>query len=79
MRPQWIGGKPRCKLGGLLSEPRVRGSIGEKLRAEVLRHPRCAQRGKTPTEDNVKLQVDHKLPSSWRGTEDPASLQALCF
>jgi 5-methylcytosine-specific restriction endonuclease McrA len=52
--------------------------ISEKDRAVVLRHGRCAQCGRTPLEDNVKLQVDHKIPKSWGGTDDLENLQPLC-
>lgn len=55
-----------------------RRQISRKLRAQVLIHQRCAQCGKTPTEDSVKLEVDHKLPLTWGGTNDIENLQALC-
>lgn len=41
--------------------------ISEKDRAYVLRTGRCALCGRTPLEDGVKLQVDHKLPQAWGG------------
>ncbi|HTB48891.1 MAG TPA: HNH endonuclease [Verrucomicrobiae bacterium] len=52
--------------------------INNKLRAFVLRNQRCAQCGRTPMEDGVKLHVDHKLPQAWGGTNDPENLQPLC-
>lgn len=57
---------------------RAPGSISKKLRAWVLRDQRCAQCGRTPSEDGVKLHVDHKVPQSWGGTNDADNLQALC-
>lgn len=54
------------------------GSISKKLRAWVLRDQRCAQCGRTPTEDGVKLHVDHKIPQRWGGDNSPENLQALC-
>jgi hypothetical protein len=54
------------------------GAINKTLRAWVLRDQRCAQCGRTPTEDAVKLHVDHKVPQRWGGTNDPDNLQALC-
>lgn len=54
------------------------GGINNKLRAWVLRDQRCAQCGRTPSEDGVKLHVDHKIPQDWGGTNDPENLQALC-
>jgi len=41
--------------------------ISERDRATVLRHGRCAMCGRTPLEDGVKLQVDHKIPKEWGG------------
>ncbi|HEX8390217.1 MAG TPA: hypothetical protein VF597_02260, partial [Candidatus Saccharimonadales bacterium] len=37
-------------------------SISKRIRAEVLRDQRCVQCGRTPSEDHVKLHVDHKIP-----------------
>lgn len=53
-------------------------NISNKVRAWVLRNQRCAQCGRTPSEDGVKLHVDHKLPQKWGGTNDPENLQPLC-
>ena len=55
-----------------------RSGISPKVRGEVLSAKRCAQCGKTPTEDHVKLEVDHKIPRSWGGTDDIENLQPLC-
>lgn len=52
--------------------------ISAKVRGEVLSIKRCAQCGKTPLEDGVKLEVDHKIPQSWGGTDDIDNLQSLC-
>jgi 5-methylcytosine-specific restriction endonuclease McrA len=57
---------------------RAEGGVSKKLRAWVFRDQRCAQCGRTPTEDGVKLHVDHKVPQSWGGTNDRENLQALC-
>lgn len=70
---------PRYKLG----ERREQGADSEvngKLRAEVLRasRGRCQMCGKTVEEDGVKLQVDHKIPQTWGGTNDFENLWALC-
>jgi hypothetical protein len=54
------------------------GSISKRVRAWVLRDQRCAQCGRTPTEDGVRLHVDHKIPQRWGGTNDLDNLQALC-
>ncbi len=49
-----------------------------RVRAWVLRDQRCAQCGRTPSEDKVKLHVDHIIPQAWGGTDNPENLQALC-
>lgn len=54
------------------------GGISKTTRAWVLRDQRCAQCGRTPSEDGVKLHVDHKVPRDWGGADDPENLQALC-
>ncbi len=55
-----------------------RSGISPRVRGEVLSAKRCAQCGKTPAEDHVKLEVDHKIPHSWGGTDDIENLQPLC-
>lgn len=55
-----------------------RGGISPRVRGEVLSAKRCAQCGKTPADDHVKLEVDHKIPHSWGGTDDIENLQPLC-
>jgi 5-methylcytosine-specific restriction endonuclease McrA len=52
--------------------------ISERTRARVLQHGRCAMCGRTPLEHGVVLQVDHKMPQAWGGTNDLENLQALC-
>ncbi|MBL8031223.1 MAG: HNH endonuclease [Candidatus Doudnabacteria bacterium] len=52
--------------------------ISMKVRALILKDQRCAQCGRTPMEDHVKLHVDHKIPQEWGGTNDPDNLQPLC-
>ena len=54
------------------------GHISKTVRAYVLRAQLCAQCGRTPLEDGVKLHVDHILPQAWGGTDDPENLQPLC-
>jgi 5-methylcytosine-specific restriction endonuclease McrA len=52
--------------------------ISERDRAAVLRHGRCAMCGRTPLDDHVRLQVDHKVPKDWGGSDDLDNLQPLC-
>jgi 5-methylcytosine-specific restriction endonuclease McrA len=65
-----VGRKPRTESDDL--------GISERVRAEVLRFGRCEQCGRTPRDHGVLLQVDHKMPQSWGGTNDITNLQALC-
>lgn len=55
-----------------------RKGISARVRGEVLSSKRCVQCGKTPADDHVKLEVDHKIPHSWGGTDDIENLQPLC-
>lgn len=54
------------------------GGISERVAAQVLQHGRCAMCGRTPLEDGVKLQVDHKIPREWGGMDEIENLQPLC-
>jgi 5-methylcytosine-specific restriction endonuclease McrA len=59
--------------------PRKTGpNISAKVKAQVLAPKRCAQCGKTPLEDGVKLVVDHKVPQEWGGGDEIENLQPLC-
>jgi 5-methylcytosine-specific restriction endonuclease McrA len=63
------------------AKPRsVEAEVGmsERDRAAVLRHGRCAMCGRTPLDDGVRLQVDHKIPQEWGGTHALENLQPLC-
>lgn len=52
--------------------------LSERERAACLAPARCAMCGRTPLEDRVRLQCDHKIPREWGGTNDPENLQPLC-
>jgi HNH endonuclease len=58
--------------------PNAGVTITLRRRAEVLAPQRCAQCGRTPLEDHVKLVVDYKVPLSWGGDNEPENLQPLC-
>lgn len=66
----WATKKPANAAG--------RKGFSARVRGEVLSAKRCAQCGKTPIEDHVKLEVDHKIPHSWGGTDEIENLQPLC-
>ncbi len=61
-------------------ESHEREPISKKLRVKVLRRDnfRCVYCGKSPEEDGVKLQIDHKIPVSWGGKTKMENLQTLC-
>jgi len=69
-RYRLVGIKPRSPDGDL--------GISVRDRAYVLRHGRCAMCGRTPLEDRIRLQVDHKIPKEWGGTDVLENLQPLC-
>jgi len=74
------GTNPRYCLGEKLTEIANPTGINGRLRAAVLHvaRGRCQMCGKTVADDNVKLQVDHKVPQAWGGTNDIENLWALC-
>ena len=47
-------------------------------RAQALAPGLCAQCGRKPMKDGVRLEVDLKVPPEWGGTTDPENLQPLC-
>lgn len=71
---------PRYVLVGRLVEPRdKKAHISARVRAEVLRLGRCAMCGASPRTEDVRLEVDHKIPQDWGGSvTDPENLQPLC-
>jgi hypothetical protein len=60
------------------SERKPDAKISGRLRAQVLRRQRCEMCGRTPSEDGVRLHVDHKIPREWGGPSEEWNLQALC-
>jgi 5-methylcytosine-specific restriction endonuclease McrA len=58
--------------------PEADQGISERDRAAVLRHGRCAMCGRMPLDDAIKLQVDHRIPQGWGGTDALENLQPLC-
>jgi 5-methylcytosine-specific restriction endonuclease McrA len=72
------GRETRYRLAGVKDKPLAERLISEKDRAEVLRAGRCAMCGKTAVDDDVRLQVDHRVPLDLGGTNDLANLQPLC-
>lgn len=68
----------RYSLKGMRKEKLNTDGISARVRAYVLRDKRCAQCGRTPLEDHIKLHVDHKIPQEWGGDNDIENLQPLC-
>ncbi|MEV4971583.1 HNH endonuclease [Streptomyces scopuliridis] len=56
----------------------MRTNVSTRVRAQILAPQRCAQCGSTPSEDHVKLCVDHKIPVAWGGNNEISNLQPLC-
>lgn len=74
--PQSNGG--RYELVARKDVSKADENISNRIKAEVLKHQRCAMCGKTPTEDGVRLHVDHRIPREWGGSSEIDNLQALC-
>lgn len=73
------GRNTKYELVGRRAVPAAASSgISERERAVVLQVGRCAMCGRTPLEDGVRLQVDHKIPRNWGGSNTPDNLQPLC-
>ncbi|HBJ83333.1 MAG TPA: HNH endonuclease [Verrucomicrobiales bacterium] len=74
------GSNPRYRLGEKRTESVSRTGINGRLRATVLHaaRGRCQMCGRSVAADGVKLQVDHKIPQAWGGTNDLENLWALC-
>lgn len=72
------GSEPRYRLVARKPPLADERPIDRKTRAIVLQPQRCAMCGRTPLDDGVKLDVDHKLPREWGGTNDLENLQPLC-
>jgi 5-methylcytosine-specific restriction endonuclease McrA len=68
-RPYWV---PRT---GILAV------VSRRLRYEVLKRDgyRCQLCGRNPTEDGVKLEVDHKVSRHHGGSNAMDNLHVLCF
>lgn len=66
------------RLTGKREEKLNTDGISMKVRALVLKDQRCAQCGRTPMEDRIKLHVDHKIPQEWGGGNEIDNLQPLC-
>ena len=72
------GKTTKHELVGRKPESANRTGISLRLRAEVLREGRCRTCGRTPSEDHIKLVVDHIIPQTWGGSDNPENLQPLC-
>ncbi len=74
------GPSPRYRLGEKNEQGASQSGINGRVRAEVLRSSRgrCQMCGKTIDDDGIRLQVDHKIPQAWGGTNHPDNLWALC-
>lgn len=72
------GRDTKYRLGARREDAVEEAAISEKTRAEVLQWGRCAMCGKRALEDDVRLQVDHRIPQSLGGTNDIENLQPLC-
>jgi 5-methylcytosine-specific restriction endonuclease McrA len=56
----------------------AQGRVSGRLRAQVLAPQRCAQCGRRPLDDGIRLEPDHKVPRHWGGDDSLENLQPLC-
>ena len=74
------GGKTLYVLRGPKPEGQESPPVDRTTRARILHLAayRCQMCGRTPEEDGVKLQVDHKIPREWGGSNEDDNLWATC-
>lgn len=78
LEKQRVGPDTTYRLGARREDVAEDAGISERTRAEVLQWGRCAMCGKRALEDDVRLQVDHRIPQALGGTSDIENLQPLC-
>jgi len=73
-------GGERYELRGWASHHTATGmpALSPRRRAQALAPSLCAQCGKSPLKDGVRLEVDLMVPPEWGGTTDPENLRPLC-
>lgn len=56
------------------------GHISSALRAKLLHtaHGKCQMCGRTIADDDIKLEIDHKIPRNWGGLTVEENLWAIC-
>jgi hypothetical protein len=75
------GGRVIYRLSGRRENALAQGRVGKTLRAEILFRDgaRCQMCGATPERDSdVQLQIDHRIPLHWGGTNSEDNLWTLC-
>lgn len=75
------GGRLVYRLAGRRDKQHQQGRVSKTLRAEVLYRDgsRCQMCGANPQKDaDVLLQIDHKVPLHWGGSNDEDNLWVLC-
>lgn len=75
------GGRLLYRLSGRREQALQFGRVSKTLRAEVLFRDgsRCQMCGASPAHDpSVQLQVDHRIPLHWGGTNSEENLWTLC-
>lgn len=73
-------GSERYELRGWVPHHSATGMpvLSPRRRAQALAPSLCAQCGKSPLKDRVRLEVDLMVPPEWGGTTDPENLRPLC-
>lgn len=65
---------------GKKENPIIEKQIDKTTRARIIHRDgyRCQMCGKTPSEDKIKLQIDHRIPQGWGGSSEESNLWTLC-
>jgi hypothetical protein len=76
---EWNGGRMTYRLAGRRENAGTAGRISNRTAAQVKFRDgsRCQMCGKG-IEDGVKLEVDHRIPVAWGGSDDLENLWTLC-
>lgn len=75
------GGRLRYRIMSRRAVARQAGRVSKTLRAEILFRDgsRCQMCGASPQrDDTVQLEIDHKIPLHWGGTNEEDNLWVLC-
>jgi len=76
-----VFGEPHPLYGNLKEEPRKRKIFSKAERFNIFNRDnfRCSYCGRSPSEDGVKLEVDHIIPVAKGGKNTEENLTTACY